>query len=101
MRYRLHDKKLPGKPDLVFPSAKVVVFVHGCYWHRHSCKYGSVMPQTNAKIWVEKLEGNVKRDARSQLSLKSLGWQVLVIWECETRSAEKLSSLSEAIRQSK
>lgn len=92
-RYRLHDGKLPGKPDLVFAGKRKVIFVHGCYWHRHNCKYGKVMPQTRKKFWEEKLAGNKERDKKNVRELKKLGWDVLIIWECETKDtliSEKL-----------
>ena len=84
-RYRLHRKDLPGKPDLVFSGLKKVIFVHGCFWHRHTCKYGRVVPKTNAEFWQEKRLSNQTRDASNIKALKSLGWKVLVIWECQTK----------------
>ncbi|MBM3607245.1 MAG: DNA mismatch endonuclease Vsr [Alphaproteobacteria bacterium] len=83
-RFRLHRKDLPGKPDLVFASRKAVIFVHGCFWHQHSaCREGR-MPGTRLEYWKPKLERNIARDIQNQLALKSLGWRVLVLWECET-----------------
>ena len=84
-RYRLHYKKLPGTPDLVFPIRRKAIFVHGCFWHQHSdpaCKKAR-MPKSNRDYWVSKFERNVVRDAESQSSLVEMGWSVLVIWECE------------------
>lgn len=84
-RYRLHYKKLPGTPDLVFPSRRKAIFVHGCFWHQHSdpsCKKAR-MPKSNRDYWVSKFERNVVRDAESQSSIVEMGWSVLVIWECE------------------
>lgn len=84
-RYRLHYKKLPGTPDLVFPGRRKAIFVHGCFWHQHSdpaCKKARV-PESNRDFWVAKFERNVVRDAESQASLEEMGWRVLVIWECE------------------
>lgn len=92
-RYRLHDKRLPGKPDLVFPGRKKVIFVHGCFWHRHNCKYGNVVPKTRAEFWKEKLDKNKVRDIKNIQKLNDMGWGVLVIWECETRSMEKIEKL--------
>lgn len=80
-RYRLHDKRLPGKPDLVFRRYKLVVFVHGCFWHWHGCKR-SRMPATNRDYWTAKIARNVARDERVQAELAAAGWQVRVIWEC-------------------
>ena len=91
-RFRLHKKDLPGKPDLVFPSRKSIIFVHGCFWHRHSsCRDGSYMPKTRTDFWRKKLEGNASRDERNLVKLSELGWNCLVIWECETRDVLKLT----------
>ena len=85
LRYRLHRKDLPGRPDLVLPRHRLVVFVHGCFWHRHErCRSASI-PRSRTAFWKEKFAANVARDARQQAALKALGWRVLVIWECETR----------------
>ncbi|MBI5493192.1 MAG: DNA mismatch endonuclease Vsr [Deltaproteobacteria bacterium] len=82
-RYRLHYAKLPGRPDLVFPSRKKVIFIHGCFWHKHEkCKI-SRMPKSNIKYWKTKLNGNKKRDAGNQDKLKKLGWLSMVLWECQ------------------
>ncbi|MFN0122693.1 MAG: very short patch repair endonuclease [Blastocatellia bacterium] len=89
-RYRLHRKDLPGKPDLVFPSPRKVIFVHGCFWHMHDCRYGSVIPATNTEFWQNKRMSNVTRDQRNLRELKKTGWRVLVIWECETKDLGKL-----------
>jgi DNA mismatch endonuclease (patch repair protein) len=89
-RYVLHGRKLPGKPDLVFPSRRKVIFVHGCFWHMHSCKWGRVAPATNADFWNEKRTGNVRRDERNTQALLDYGWKVLIVWECETRDPEML-----------
>jgi DNA mismatch endonuclease (patch repair protein) len=89
-RYVLRGRNLPGRPDLVFPSRRKVIFVHGCYWHMHSCRYGSVTPRTNASFWRSKREGNVLRDRRAAQTLQDLGWDVLIVWECETRDAALL-----------
>jgi DNA mismatch endonuclease (patch repair protein) len=88
-RFRLHRKDLPGTPDLVFPRYRVVVFVHGCFWHRHQgCRYATT-PATRQEFWEAKFEGNVARDRRAIESLEGMGWKVLVIWECETRDVLK------------
>lgn len=89
-RYVLHDKRLPGKPDLVFPGRRKVVFVHGCFWHKHSCKVGQRDPKANAEFWAEKRQRNAARDAQQTERLQSLGWQVHVVWECELKDAEML-----------
>ncbi len=89
-RYRLHVKDLPGKPDLVFPSRRAVIFMHGCFWHRHpGCKLAR-MPKSKLDFWRPKLEGNRERDLRNQEMLKKLGWHVLIIWECEMENIEKV-----------
>ena len=85
LRFRLHRKDLPGRPDLVFPRHRLVVFVHGCFWHRHAgCRHAST-PKTRIAFWTAKFAANVARDVRQEEALRSLGWRVLVIWECETR----------------
>src|SRR5215472_3891233 len=81
-RYRLHRRDLPGTPDLVFPSQKKIIFVHGCFWHQHGCP-GSHMPRSNEAYWAPKLERNRTRDAEHLEALKAAGWRCLVLWECE------------------
>ena len=88
-RFRLHRKDLPGRPDIVLPRYSTVVFVHGCFWHRHAgCKVAST-PKSNTEFWVEKFNRNVARDNRSSESLKAQGWKVIVTWECELGSGRK------------
>lgn len=89
-RYRLHRKDLPGRPDLVFPARKKVIFVHGCFFHMHECRYGQVVPKTNAEFWAKKRRSNVERDKRNIAELEAQGWQALTVWECETRNPEGL-----------
>jgi DNA mismatch endonuclease (patch repair protein) len=84
LRFRLHAKDLPGKPDLVFPKWKVCIFVHGCFWHRHAGCRRSSTPFVNRELWIKKFTKNVDRDQRTSSVLQSLGWRVEVIWECET-----------------
>ncbi|MGQ7814500.1 very short patch repair endonuclease [Metapseudomonas furukawaii] len=103
LRYRLHGAGLPGKPDLVFPRYRTVVFVHGCFWHRHSgCKIATT-PKSNTQFWQEKFDKNIARDAQTAIELQASGWIVLVVWECELASAKKAREtggrLNEAIRQ--
>ena len=89
-RFRLHRKDLPGTPDIVFPSRRKVIFVHGCFWHRHpGCRKAS-MPTTNYDFWKSKFARNIERDARKEAALREAGWNVLVIWECETRHEDDL-----------
>lgn len=89
-RYGLHKSKLPGKPDLVLTRHRKIIFVNGCFWHMHNCKYGKVKPATNKNFWQTKRQGNVARDKRNIKQLKKLGWKVLVIWECQTKNPEKI-----------
>jgi len=84
-RFRLYCKSLPGKPDLVFPGIHKVMFVHGCFFHMHRCRYGSVIPRTNAEFWQNKREANVQRDRRNAVALRKAGWDVLIVWECWTK----------------
>jgi DNA mismatch endonuclease, patch repair protein len=95
-RFRLHRKDLPGSPDLVFPRLRKVVLVHGCFWHRHpGCKF-AYTPKSNIRFWLDKLNANVHRDALALKALNVLGWEVLIVWECEVSSpstlTQKLSS---------
>lgn len=89
-RFRLHQKKLPGSPDIVLTRHKKVIFVHGCFWHQHTrCREGRV-PGTRRDYWVPKLAGNVRRDRRNLRSLRREGWECLVVWECELKQPDKL-----------
>ena len=90
-RYRLHRKDLPGKPDLVFPARRKVIFVHGCFWHQHHCPRGARSPKSNRDYWLPKLHRNQQRDAMHQAHIRDLGWDVLVIWECELTNRDALS----------
>lgn len=89
-RYRLHQKGLPGSPDLVFPSRRKVIFVHGCYWHRHSNCRLAYTPSTRREFWQRKFKQNMDRDRRAMNKLEAMGWNVLTIWECETRKPASL-----------
>lgn len=91
-RFRLHRKGLPGRPDIILPKYRTVVFVHGCFWHRHpGCNRASA-PQSNTGFWEAKLAGNVARDARNMEDLARLGWKVIVVWECEMKDIYALSA---------
>lgn len=93
-RFRLHGAKLPGKPDLVFPSRRKVVFVHGCFWHRHpdpDCRLAR-MPKSRQDFWVPKLEGNRERDLRTLADLKAMGWDALELWECQLKDVAFLEN---------
>lgn len=95
LRFRLHRYTLPGKPDLIFPRYSVALFVHGCFWHRHnSCKKASI-PKSKVEYWLQKFDSNVRRDRMVRSELESLGWNVVVIWECETK---ELSRIEEILR---
>ena len=87
-RYRLNVKDLPGKPDLVFPKYKTVIFVHGCFWHGHRCKRGKRVPKTNRAYWTEKIARNKARDKKNAAALKKLGWKVITVWECKLRELD-------------
>lgn len=93
-RHRLHRKELPGKPDLVYPGRKKVIFVHGCFWHQHAdpgCKIAR-RPKSNLDYWIPKLERNMERDVRNQEELRTSGWEVMIIWECQAKQGpEKLA----------
>ena len=90
LRYRLHERGLPGEPDLVFPRHGVALFVHGCFWHRHACSAGRA-PTSYVQFWNAKLTANVRRDRRHARELRALGWRVLTVWECELKGVSKLS----------
>ena len=97
-RYRIHVKRLPGRPDLVLPKYSAVVNVHGCFWHQHAnCPY-AYMPASNREFWKEKLGGNVIRDLKNEQKLREQGWRVFTIWECEVSDAKRLNDLARVIR---
>lgn len=92
LRYRKNDKKLPGKPDIVLPRYKTAVFVNGCFWHAHSCCY-FVKPKSNTEYWNKKISNNVRRDELIYSDLRALGWNVLIIWECELKKENRENTL--------
>lgn len=99
-RYRLHDKRLPGKPDIVLPKYQTVVFVNGCFWHGHQgCKY-FVIPETRQDFWVKKISKTAEDDFRNEEILKSAGYQVIVIWECELRKKSERSLTFQKLKES-
>lgn len=101
-RYRLHKRALPGTPDLVLRKYRLVIFVHGCFWHRHKDCYYATIPATRTKFWREKFEHNQLRDARQVAELLELGWRVLTVWECGLKhSAQRISELPSLITGSK
>jgi DNA mismatch endonuclease, patch repair protein len=89
-RFRLHRRDLPGKPDIVLPKYHTVIFVHGCFWHSHSCRYGVVKPATRSAFWSAKRTATVERDRRKEQALSEQGWRVLTVWECEIKHSEDL-----------
>lgn len=97
LRFRLHRKDLPGKPDIVLPRHKVAIFVHGCFWHRHAGCPKATTPSSNVEFWQKKFADNVARDVRDRAALEALGWRVLVVWECELKGGVP-GWLVEAIR---
>lgn len=92
-RYRLHRKGLPGKPDIVFPGRRKVIFVHGCFWHRHDSCVLARLPKSRVEFWEKKLASNQERDERNIQALEQLGWSVLVVWECELKDPELLDRI--------
>jgi len=88
-RFRLHGNKLPGRPDIVLPKYRSLVFIHGCFWHRHRGCKNCTTPTGNREFWVKKLEGNAARDRIHMRALRNLGWRVVVVWECEVNDAQK------------
>ncbi len=98
-RFRINDKRYLGKPDIILPKYKTAIFVHGCFWHGHSCKRGH-LPETNRKFWEKKIGNTIKRDQKNKAELESLGWKVIVIWQCEINTKQKLQSrMKEIIEQ--
>jgi len=88
-RFRLHRSDLPGNPDIVLPRHHKIVFVHGCFWHGHTCPRGK-RPSTRQDFWNRKLDGNQKRDKANQDKLKELGWEILIVWECQVKNVDNL-----------
>lgn len=100
LRFRVYPAQLPGRPDLVFPKYRAVLFVHGCFWHSHSCRAGRA-PSTNTNYWGAKLDANKKRDLRKTTELEAAGWRVFIVWECEAKASHAhdfLAELADRIR---
>jgi DNA mismatch endonuclease, patch repair protein len=96
-RYRLHVATLPGKPDMVLPKYKTVIFIHGCFWHGHKgCRYFT-LPKTRTEWWLQKIKGNQKNDRLSTIQLQVLGWKVITVWECELKKGKREETLSNLI----
>jgi DNA mismatch endonuclease (patch repair protein) len=101
LRFRLHAKYLPGKPDIIFPSRKLAIFVHGCFWHGcKKCIDGKRMVKSNSDYWMSKVEGNRRRDSRNKRALRASGWNSLTIWECEVTTTKRLTILLDGIKRS-
>lgn len=96
LRYRKNDKRYPGRPDIVLPKYKTVIFINGCFWHMHDCKE-FVMPKSNLNYWLPKLEKNKQRDQENIVKLEALGWKVIIVWECELKNENYLQSLISVI----
>ena len=97
LRYRLHDPRLPGRPDIVLRRFKTVVEVRGCFWHSHpGCKF-AVTPKSNIEFWQQKLKGNIERDRRNEAKLREDGWSVIIVWECEAHDSETLATVYASI----
>jgi len=99
-RYRLHVKTLPGRPDIVFPGRRKIVMVHGCFWHGHSCRAGRATSKSNVPFWTKKMDTNKLRDRRVGRQLKSTGWQVHTIWECQIKNGNWLEKAVEFLEHS-
>lgn len=103
-RYRKNDKRYPGKPDIVLPKYRTIIFVNGCFWHGHEgCRY-FVVPKTNTEFWVNKIETNKQRDSRKINDLQALGWRVITVWECQLKSKtlnDTLSSIESKVKDGK
>jgi DNA mismatch endonuclease (patch repair protein) len=89
-RFRLHGAHLPGKPDLVFAGQRKVIFVHGCFWHGHTCARGARIPRTNRAYWLGKIGRNATRDIATKAQLRRLGWRVLIVWECDLKNLDRV-----------
>jgi DNA mismatch endonuclease, patch repair protein len=98
-RYKLHDKKLPGKPDLVLPKHKTVIFIHGCFWHGHkNCKY-FVVPKTRTAWWLNKINTNRANDIKAVKALRKDGWTIIILWECRVKPAKVLRTLTSLLNK--
>lgn len=100
-RFRLHRKDLPGKPDLVFPGLRKIIFVHGCFWHQHDdpqCKDGR-LPESRKEYWIPKLRRNQERDIESQEKLENMGWGVMIVWECESKKEKAIERIIEFLKR--
>ncbi|MCT4124161.1 DNA mismatch endonuclease Vsr [Elizabethkingia anophelis] len=98
LRYRLYNKKLPGKPDIILSKFKTIIFVHGCFWHGHeNCKY-YIIPKTRTKFWLDKIEGNKKRDGQNVTLLKNNGWNIIIVYECQLKKEKREVTLNNILQ---
>ncbi len=97
LRFRLHVKSLPGSPDVVLPSRKIAIFIHGCFWHQHDGCKRSTVPKENEGFWKEKFSKNLARDERAKLALEDLGWEHITVWECEVKSLLAVESITKRL----
>lgn len=100
-RFRLHRQDLPGSPDVVLPGRKKVIFVHSCFWHRHTGFKYAYVPKSNVDFWIKKFDANVRRDNSTMAALESLNWGVLILWECQTRDPQHLACVLQRFLNSK
>jgi DNA mismatch endonuclease (patch repair protein) len=98
-RYRKNVNGLPGKPDIVLPKYKTIIFIHGCFWHGHRNCEASQLPESNIEYWTKKISSNIKRDSQNKKTLKTLGWNVIVIWECELKTKNRKKRLSSIVNK--
>lgn len=98
-RFRINRRDLPGSPDIVLPMHQMVIFVHGCYWHRHSCSNGKVVPKTRTDFWLAKFDENMRRDRHAADGLRRDGWRVVTVWECQTTDTDSLQAMLKAALQ--
>ena len=97
-RFRKNDKRLPGRPDIVLPKYKTVIFIHGCFWHGHHCKAGK-LPETNKEFWGNKINSNIERDKKNQHKLEKLGWKIIIIWQCKLKNKKVVTKKLKEIEQ--
>jgi len=97
-RFRKNDKRLPGRPDIVLPKYKTVIFIHGCFWHGHHCKAGK-LPETNKEFWENKINSNMERDKNNQLILEKLGWKIIIVWQCKLKNRKVMTKKLKEIEQ--
>lgn len=97
-RFRKNDKRLPGRPDIVLPKYKTVIFIHGCFWHGHHCKTGK-LPETNKEFWENKINSNIERDKKNQHKLEKLGWKIIIIWQCKLKNKIMITKKLKEIEQ--